>query len=86
MTNAQRATTPAEPSYFSLCTMLDERETDVFAAMMERAHVSSPSNMVRIALYKYAQWLEIRELHHDDFQLRRAAPVLPRIQKKDIPV
>lgn len=78
--------TPPEPAYFSLCTMLDEHETDVFAKMMEYAHINGPSNMVRTALFFYAKWAKIEGLHHDDFQLRRTAPALPRIAKKDAPV
>jgi hypothetical protein len=65
--------------------MLDEHETDVFAKMMEHAHINGPSNMVRTALQFYAIWAKIDGLHHDDFRLRRTTTTLPRIAKKDAP-
>lgn len=49
----------------------DGREVDVLAEMMRVQKVGSPPNLIRIALYHYAMWLKIENLHHDDFQLRK---------------
>lgn len=52
----------------------DGREVDVLAEMMRVTKLSAPPNVIRAALYHYAVWLGIENLHHDDFQLRRTAP------------
>lgn len=49
----------------------DGREVDVLAEMMRVTKISAPPNLIRTALYHYAVWLQIENLHHDDFQLRK---------------
>lgn len=49
----------------------DAREVDVLAEMMAVTKISAPPNLIRTALYHYALWLKIEQLHHDDFQLRK---------------
>lgn len=51
----------------------DGREVDVLAEMMSLTKISAPPNLIRTALYHYAMWLKVENLHHDDFQLRKGA-------------